>query len=81
VLVSIEHGGRANDTEVDVSFIVEDSATPRTTTDKLHRPACPTYTRRIITELIKSWEVYFHPWVLIAAKDYAGVVGVEEEDG
>jgi hypothetical protein len=80
MLVTIEYSGRANDTEVDIPFIMENSTTSRTTTHELHWSTSPTYTCRIITELVKSWKVYLHPWVLVSAKDDTWIVGVEEED-
>ncbi|KFY39574.1 hypothetical protein V495_05884 [Pseudogymnoascus sp. VKM F-4514 (FW-929)] len=76
VLVAVEGGGWGYDAVVYVALVVEDGAASGAAADKGDGIFGGGWKR-----VAEEREVGFYPGVLVAAYDYAGAVGIEEEDG
>lgn len=74
MLVAIKDLGRADDAKVDIALVVKDGAAAGAPPDELHWGVC-------VASRGECREVCLDPRVLVAAKDDAGCVGVEEENG
>lgn len=68
VAVAVEGGCRDRDRVVDVAQVMEDGAASATASEELDRGASE-----------QNGVVGFEPWVLVAAENQGGSVGVEEE--
>lgn len=80
--VAVEDGRRADNAEVDVAAVVEDGAAAAPAAHKGNVAAGGGAGHGVVDggEVVEEAEVDLEPGVLVAADDYAWVVGVEEED-
>lgn len=81
MLVAVEPLRRADDAEVDIAGIVKDGASSGSAAHQLDGGVGPADTGRLLGNLCEAAQVYLEPGVLVAAKDDAGGVDVEREDG
>lgn len=74
VCVAVKVCGRADDGVIHVPLVMEDGAAPAAAADEVDGIVGAVWGS-------EEGEVDLEPGVLVAAYDYAGPVGVEEEDG
>lgn len=81
MFIPIKPFRRANHAKIDITRIVKNSTASRSPTHQLDRRISPANTRRLLGNLREAVQVDLQPGILVAAKDDAGRVDVEREDG